>query len=100
MKKLGFAFLLCAAGMFAGEWTGVVSDSHCGKAHSEASAQAEKCVEGCVKKGGDPVFVTGDQVVKFDTASKEKVKPYYGKKVTITGSLNGDVLSIDNIKGA
>ena len=100
MKKLGFAFLLCAAGMFAGEWTGVVSDSHCGKAHSTASAEAEKCVDGCIKKGGEAVLVTGDQVVKMDAASKDKVKPFYGKKVTVTGSLDGDVLSISSIKGA
>ena len=66
MKKLGITFALCAAGLFAGEWKGVVSDSHCGKAHSEASAKAEQCVTGCIKKGGEAVLVTGDQVIKLD----------------------------------
>jgi len=102
MKKLGFAFLLCAAGMFAADFsgTGVVSDSHCGKSHSTASAEAEKCVEGCVKKGSEAVFVTGDRVLKLDAASKDKVKSFYGKQVTINGSVDGDTLTIDNVKGA
>jgi len=102
MKKLGFAFLLCAAGMFAADFsgTGVVSDSHCGKSHSTASAEAEKCVEGCVKKGGEAVFVTGDQVLKLDTASKDKVKSFYGKQVTINGTVDGDMLTITSVKGA
>jgi len=88
--------------MFAADFsgTGVVSDSHCGKSHSTASAEAEKCVEGCIKKGGEAVFVTGDRVLKLDAASKDKVKSFYGKQVTINGSVDGDTLSIDNVKGA
>jgi hypothetical protein len=93
MKKLGFAFLLCAAGMFAGEWTGVISDSHCGAKHNTASAAATKCVESCIKGGSEAVFVTGDKVLKLDAASQD-----YGHKVTITGDLDGDTVKIDTVK--
>ena len=98
MKKLGFAFLLCAAGMFAGEWTGVISDSHCGAKHNTASAAATKCVESCIKGGGEAVFVSGDKVLKLDAASQDKVKGHYGHKVTITGDLDGDTVKIDSLK--
>ena len=100
MKKLGVTFLLCAAGMFAAEYKGVISDSHCGKAHAEASAKAEQCVSGCIKKGGEAVLVSGDQVIKLDAASKDKVKDFYGKAVTINGTMNGDTLTVDSVSGA
>ena len=99
MKKLGITLLLCAAGAFAGELKGVVSDAHCGKGHAEASAKAEQCVATCVKGGHDAVFVSGDNVYKLDAASKDKVKPYYGKAVTVNGSVSGDTLTIESISG-
>jgi hypothetical protein len=98
MKKLGFAFVICAAGMFAGDLTGVVSDSHCGAKHNTASAEATKCVEGCVKGGAQAVFVSGDKVYKIDSASQDKVKSYYGKQVTVTGDVDGDTLKIESVK--
>ncbi len=98
MKKLEFAFLLCAAGMFAGEWTGVISDSHCGAKHNIASEDAAKCVEKCIKGGGEAVFVSEDKVLKLDAASQEKVKAHYGHKVTITGDLDGDTIKVDTVK--
>ena len=98
MKRLGFAFLFCAAGMFAGEWTGVVSDSHCGAKHNTPSAAATKCVQTCIKGGGEAVFVTGDKVLKLDAASQEKVKGHYGHQVSVTGDVDGDTLKIDTLK--
>ncbi len=100
MKKLGITFLLCAAGVFASEWKGVISDSHCGKGHAVASAKAEQCVATCVKSGHDAVLVSGDNVYKLDAASKDKVKPYYGKAVNVSGTMSGDTITIDSISGA
>ncbi len=53
-----------------------------------------------MKKGSEPVFVTGDQVLKLDAASKDKVKSFYGKQITINGTVDGDTLTINNVKGA
>ena len=42
--KLAFAFSLFAASMFAGEWSGTISDAKCAKAHMDASEKSMKCV--------------------------------------------------------
>ena len=37
MKKAGLLMMLMAGAAFAGEWTGYVSDSHCGAKHNDGS---------------------------------------------------------------
>jgi hypothetical protein len=45
------------------------------------------------------VFVTSDdKVLKIDKASIDKVSPHYGHKVTVTGNVTGDTISVDTIK--
>ena len=100
MKKLGLAFMLCASATFAAEMTGVVSDSHCGAKHNTASAEATKCVQGCIKGGAEAVFVSGDKVYKIDSASQDKVKSYYGQQVTVNGDVDGDTLKIESVKAS
>jgi hypothetical protein len=89
---------LCATSAFAAEWTGVISDAKCGKAHADASEKSMECVQNCVKGGMEPVFVTGDKVLKIDKASQSKVMDHLGHKVTIDGKLKGDTVTIKNIK--
>lgn len=77
MKKLIFASLataaLCSFAAFADEMTGYISDAHCGAAHSSVSAANTKCIEGCLKKGTDPVLVNDGKVMKFTADSAKKV---------------------------
>lgn len=81
MKKLIFASLataaLCSFAAFADEMTGYISDAHCGAAHSSVSAANTKCIEGCLKKGTDPVLVNDGKVMKFtaDSARRRKALP-------------------------
>jgi len=105
MKKLLFclalAVTLLAATAMAGEMTGYISDAKCGAAHSDGSEKSVNCVKGCVKGGTPPVFVTSDKkVLKIDAASKDKVMDHLGHKVTVTGSVEGDTLTIESIKMA
>jgi hypothetical protein len=52
-----------------------------------------------VKRGGEAVFVTADdKVLHIDKASLDKVQPHLGHKVTITGKVEGDTVTIDSIK--
>jgi hypothetical protein len=97
---LALGMSLYGVSAWAEEWTGVISDAKCGKAHADASAKSQKCVEGCVKGGQAPVLVTGDHVLKIDDASKAKVMDHLGQKVTIDGSVHGDTVTIDSIKAA
>ncbi len=101
MKKLliaaGVASLSLVFAVAAGQWTGHISDSKCGAAHSDHSEASIKCVRACVKAGEKPVFVTEDRkVVKI--ANPEKVMDYLGHQVKVTGKLEGDTLTIDAVE--
>jgi hypothetical protein len=100
MKKVLATFALMAIGSlsaFAGEWSGYIADSKC--KHTDGTAAHIACTEKCIKGGADAVFVTSDdKVLKIDKASMDKVTPHFGHKVTVTGKVNGDTLTVDTIK--
>jgi len=95
MKKFAF-FAVFAACAFAGEWKGVVSDSKCGAAHVDASEKSMKCVNGCVKGGQKAVLVSEGKVIQI--ANQDAVSKHLGHKVTVTGNLEGDTLTVENVK--
>ena len=104
MKKF-FAVLamtsVFALSGLAAEWTGYVSDANCGAKHANGTEASMKCVSGCVKgKKAAAVFVVGDKVIKIDDASQAKVMDHLGHKVTVTGTLSGDTVTIDSVKMA
>jgi len=100
MKKLLATFALMAIGSlsaFAGEWSGYVADSKC--KHTDGTEKSIACTKSCIKGGADAVFVTSDdKVLKIDKGSIEKVTPHFGHKVTVTGNVTGDTLTVDTIK--
>jgi hypothetical protein len=103
MKKIVLASLMAVTlGSFAAmaeELTGYVSDSHCGAKHHEVSDANTKCISGCLK-GGDPVLVVGDKVMKIDADSAAKAKEFGGQNVKVTGSVDGDTVKISSIEKA
>ncbi len=100
MKKLIVSTFTVAAffamSATAAEWQGTISDAKCGKGHADASEKSIKCVQGCVKGGQAPVLVVGDQVFKIKNA--DKVNDHLGHKVTVTGKLDGDTITVDSVK--
>ena|SRR5579864_1375608 len=100
MKKLLATFALAAIGSmsaFAGEWTGYIADSKC--KHVDGTEAHVACTEKCIKGGADAVFVTSDnKVLKIDKDSIDKVSPHYGHKVTVTGKVDGDKLTVESVK--
>jgi hypothetical protein len=99
MKRTLAVFALTAIGSlsaFAGEWSGYIADSKC--KHTDGTADHIACTEKCVKGGAEAVFVTSDdKVLKIDKASMAKVQAHLGHKVTITGKVDGDTVTIDKI---
>ena len=104
MKKFVLATLLAASAgsvvALADQISGYISEAGCGAKHSTVSAANTKCVEGCLKKGSDPVLVSEGKVIKFDAESKDKAKAFAGQNVKIDGTLDGDVLKITSIDKA
>ena len=88
--------------------TGYISDNKCAISSSKAKTAAEwikpaafeKCVKDCVKEGSDAVFVTEDnRILTVDAASIEKITPFLGRKVSVTGTVEGRTLKVNSITG-
>lgn len=96
MKKFAFVLAFCSASLFAGEWSGTVSDAKCGAAHADASEKSMKCVNGCVKGGQAAVLVVDGKVYKIE--NKDAVADHLGHKVTVNGELSGDTITVKSVK--
>ncbi|MBI3932248.1 MAG: hypothetical protein HY317_02435 [Acidobacteria bacterium] len=81
------AVALAVAPAFADEWTGYVTDTHCGKNGATKDHTAD-CVQKCMKGGSKPqIFNEADgRILNLD--SFDKVKDLMGGKVTVKGSLD------------
>ena len=102
MRKLvlGFTFLLAlAVSAMAGEWSGYISDSGCAKKQG-ATAASDKhagCAKGCIKRGDKAVLVTADGKV-FNITNQDKVVEHAGEKVTLVGDVDGDNITVTEVK--
>jgi hypothetical protein len=95
MKKIAIVALF-AASAFAAEWKGTISDAKCGAAHADASEKSMKCAQACAKGGQAAVFVSDGKVMKI--ANQDKVAAHVGHKVTLTGKLDGDTVTVEDVK--
>jgi hypothetical protein len=98
MKTLALLAVLSLAA-FAGEWTGHISETHCGAKHTAGSAADVTCVTSCIKSGAKPVLVVDGKVVSIANADKVPAS-LYGLKVKVTGELADNALTIASIKAA
>ncbi len=103
MKKIVVAcclgLLLVCATAFAAEYTGYISDSHCGAKHMDGSQASIDCVTSCVKTGAAPVFVGMDQKV-YKVSDPAKVMAFLGKKVEVTGTMKGETVTVQRVAAA
>jgi hypothetical protein len=76
--------------------SGFVSDSQCGASHSSPSDSATKCVKGCLKRGGEAVLVSDGKVYHLK-GKTDAVRELAGQDVTITGTIDGDTLTVDSV---
>ena len=90
--------MTCVA--WAGDMTmkGTVSDSHCGVKHAEPSAEAAKCVAGCVKGGAKYVLVSGGKV--YNLEPQDKFADFAGKSVSVTGDCDGKTIKVKSVEAA
>jgi hypothetical protein len=101
---LGFAGLAAAANQ---TWTGQISDSMCGASHAkmmemhkDAKMTDRDCTLGCVKAGGQYVFVTGGKVYKIANQDLATLQEQAGHTVRLTGELQGDAITVSKIAAA
>ena len=100
MKRAFAMFALVATGSFtamAADFNGYVIDQMCST--NAAMKGNVECAQKCIKGGSPAVLVTDDgKVYKF--SDQAKAVPLAGKKVTVSGKLKGDTITIGKIKAA
>jgi hypothetical protein len=73
----------------AGEWTGYVTDTHCGT-KGAAKEHTAACVEKCMKGGSKPQILNDADNKLYNLDGFDKVKDLMGSKVTLKGNLSAD----------
>ena len=104
-NKLMLAVILAGAAVGFGApgaeqtFTGVVSDSMCGKQHMMKGKSAAECTRDCVKSGSDYALVVGDKdyTLKGDKSAMDK---YAGEKATVKGTEKGDTITVSSISAS
>jgi len=73
----------------AGEWTGYITDTHCG-AKGATKDHPAACVEKCMKGGSKPQILNESDNKLYNLDSFDKVKDLMGGKVLVKGTLSAD----------
>jgi hypothetical protein len=99
MKKLiaGFAFTSALAiSAFGADVTGYIIDKNC--AGKKEMMGDEACAKRCMGRGAPAVLATEDGKI-FAVTNQDKVKDFAGKKVTVSGKVEGESITVDSVKG-
>jgi len=94
MKKLLAVFALCAASAMAADVTGYIIDKSCSGKKDMMGDEA--CAKRCIGRGSPAVLATEDGKI-YNISNQDKVKDSAGKKVTVTGKMDGDTITVDTI---
>jgi len=99
MKKVLTVFAFAAISSFAADWSGYIVDANCAAKQGAKAASDDHagCAARCIKGGAAATLVTSDGKV-YKIANQDKVVAHAGHKVTITGKMDGDTITVDNVK--
>lgn len=106
MKKMMLSLFAAAALLGAAEtktFTGVITDTMCGKDHSQMNLQPiEECVKQCVKAGKDKYALLTPEGKLYKLSDQKSPEPFAAKKVNVTGTLfeKTGIIRVDKIEGA
>jgi hypothetical protein len=104
-----FAFMLSIGALVgvaqAKNFTGEIMDSNCAKNGSHAQMEKEHnltsdsgCTKACVKGGAKYVlFMNGKS---YDLDDQTKPADFAGKRVKVTGKMEGNAIKVENISPA
>jgi hypothetical protein len=95
MKKLLVLSAFAAVSAFAADYTGLIMDASCST--KEAMKGNVDCAARCIKNGQPAVLVMEDGKI-YKIKEQDKVTAHAGHKVTITGKLDGETLSVESVK--
>ena len=80
-------------------FTGVITDSMCGKDHAMMNVKPDsKCVTDCVKAGSKYALIVGDAV--YELSDQKAPEKFAAKKVNVKGTLDGNTIQVESITAA
>jgi len=98
MKKLAAIAALAlglSAAALAADFTGFVEDTNCAKL-PDMKGDAD-CAKKCIKGGSPAVLVTDDGKI-YKIANQDKIVPHAGEKVTVSGTVKDDTITVASVK--
>jgi hypothetical protein len=95
MKRILAVFALCASSALAADVTGYIVDKNC--ASKKEMLGDEDCAKRCIGRGTPAVIATEDGKI-YSISNQDKVKEMAGKKVTVSGKVEGDSITVDKIE--
>jgi|SRR6185369_12376698 hypothetical protein len=105
MKKTSIALIALLAITFlapalahAGDWTGWVTDEHCGAKGAKAGHEA--CAEKCMKEGSKLVFYNNADKKIYKIDNQDLAKKHLGHEVKVSGDATGDSIKVSAIEPA
>jgi hypothetical protein len=92
-------FAFAAMTLYAGEWTGYISDAGCAAKKGEDPNHAG-CAKSCIGRGANAVFVSQGKVYTLD--KQDEAKKFAGDKVVLKGTASDDgtAIKVESIKKA
>jgi len=95
LLALLFVSFLAPALAHAGDWTGWVTDEHCGAKGANAGHKA--CAEKCMKEGSKLVFYNeGDKKI-YTLDNQDLAKQHLGHEVKVSGEATGSAIKVTSI---
>jgi hypothetical protein len=95
MKKLVVVFGLATLSAMAADVTGYIVDKNC--ASKKEMLGDEACTKRCIGRGAPAVLATEDGKI-YSISNQDKVKDVAGKKVTVTGKIDGESITVESVK--
>ena len=98
MKKfttLAALVLGLSAMAMAADFTGFVEDTACST--KPAMKNDAECAKKCIK-GGSPAVLIGEDGKVYKISNQDKIVAHAGEKVTVTGKVEGDTITVDEVK--
>jgi hypothetical protein len=78
-------------------FSGIVTDAHCGSKHEDSEKKASDCAKKCVRDGSRYAIVNGDR--KYELAGElRQIGQSAGQWVTLTGVLDGDTIKVSSAR--
>jgi hypothetical protein len=94
LKRVLVVFAMFAATGMAADITGYVMDKSCSTKKEMRGDEA--CAKRCLGRGDPAVLVTEEGQI-YAVANQEKVKEYAGKKVVVTGKVDGETVTVEKV---